>query len=1348
MRALNAGSVGHGVGRWWVGCSVLVIVCSALAQQQPKATSRPAATSAPAREERLARVEAQLAELQKTIADLRKAPGETATAVSNPAQPTPAPLSEAGITLDSKWLSALSWRSIGPAGMGGRIVDLAVYEADPSTYWVATASGGLLKTTNNGITFAHQFDNMPTVSIGAAAVAPSDSNVVWVGTGENNPRNSVSYGDGVYKSTDGGKTWKNMGLKSSFQVGHIVIHRTNPNIVYVGALGRLYGTNEERGLYKTINGGETWERVLYVDDKTGVIDVQMHPTDSDTLIAAMWERQRDGYDSHPGAPMQEGYDSYDPIKKWGPGSGLFKTTDGGKSWKKLTKGLPSSQLGRMGIDYYRKDPNTVFVIVDCAKIGMGLPPRSGAGVYVDIFGEDIEGGGGVKLQAVRDNGPAAKAGLQVDDIVQSIDGKPITKAEQLSDEIREHKVGDKLKFKVLRGDKTVEITVTLERPPESPGSSAGNVYMGIAGEDGESGVKVTAVAAGSPAVAAGLEAEDVIQAVEGKTVASYNQLLEEVRGKKAGDVIKLKVMRDNQTREVELTLADRPQGQGQGRGGGGGRGGPPQATAPYMGVLGEDAEGGVRLTRVVEGGPAEKAGLKSGDVVQVIGDKEVKEYQEMLEEIRERKVGDKVKIKLTREGKSQQVEVALAERPRTGPGASSRPAATRPSTAMYGGQMENVQDEQGPNGFEYGGIYKSTDGGETWKRINSLNPRPMYFSLLRVDPSDDKYLYVGGISMYRSKDGGKTFKADASRGVHADQHVLWINPKDGRHMIVGCDGGFYLTHDRAENWDHLNTMAIAQFYHIAICPHQPYRVAGGLQDNGSWCGPSISLSGTGPINEDWVSVGGGDGFVCRVDPEDPDLVYGESQNGSMFRRNLRTGERAFIRPQRADGAPAYRFNWNTPFILSAHNPRIFYAGGNYVFRSLDRGNNLQAISPEITTTKWGSATAICESPRNPNVLYAGTDDGALWVTKDGGKNWANVTANVGLPGLRWVSSIEASRFAEGRAYVVFDGHRSDDDDPYVYVTEDFGKTWKSIRSNLGWGSTRVLREDIQNANVLYVGTEFGAWCSIDRGKMWNKLGSNLPTVAVHEFALHPASGEIVAGTHGRSLWVLDVSALRQIKPENLASKPALYEPPAVIRWRREPVRSGTNRRFVGSNPPRGAQIYYSLPQNVQKASVKIVDISGQTLREFPAKKEPGLHRITWDLRAAPSRATTPTTRPTREGERGGEGGARTAFAGRGGGGGGGGGGPRGTVTAAAVTPGAYRILLNIDDGQPIAQTLRVEADPVVADSVMADEEEESEEEEEEREMREAAGELESDREDEGDEDRDREDKEIREKEIG
>jgi photosystem II stability/assembly factor-like uncharacterized protein len=1036
------------------------------------------------REKEIAELEKQLTALNQKLNELRKAP-----------TPAPAAPQEA---LPSDWVKALSWRCIGPANMGGRITAISVFEADPTTYWVATGGGGLLKTVNNGVTFEHQFDREATVSIGDVCVAPSDRDIVYVGTGENNPRNSVSYGDGVYKSTDGGKTWKNVGLKKTFQIGRIVVHPTNPDVVYVGALGRLYGPNEERGLFKSTDGGKTWNKVLYVDDKTGVIDLRMHPTDPETLIVATYERQRDGFDVN------------EPAKRNGPGSGIWKTTDGGKTFRRLTQGLPTCKMGRIGLDWYRKDPKVVFAILETEKTGMGPPGAA---------------------------------------------------------------------------------------------PTVGNADLGLRGDD-------------SP---------------------------------------------DNK---------------------------------------------GVRITGVIEGGAADKAGLKAGDVIVRLGDREVESLQELLETVRAHKAGDKAKVKIIRGSEEKEIEVTFTQRAAGGRpgggGGGQRVDPTRPFAAALAGQMENVQDRQGPEGYQYGGLYKSVDGGETWTRINSITPRPMYFSQVRVDPSDDKYLYVLGVQLYRSRDGGKTFRPDGGRGVHADQHALWIDPKDGRHAIVGCDGGFYVTYDRMAVWDHLNHYAIGQFYHVAIDTRREYKAYGGLQDNGTWGGPTRTRSLTGPVCEDWISVGGGDGFRCQVDPNDPDQVYYTSQNGAMGRRNFRTGEVASIRPgggrpgqgQGQGQGPAYRWNWNTPFILSHHNSKIFYCAGNYVFRSLDRGSNPQVISPEITATKQGSATALAESPRNPNVLYVGTDDGFLWVTKDGGREWTNVTKNVGLPGLRWVASIEASRFEEGRAYVVFDGHRSDDDAPYVYVTEDFGKTWKVLHGTLpAWGSTRVLREDVQNANLLFLGTEFAAWASVDRGKSWTKINNNLPTVAVHEFAIHPTAGEVVIATHGRSLWVCDVSALRQITPESRKADAFLYKPISAIRWRTEPGHGRTGRRFVGENPPAGATLYYSLTKKPEKISLKVVDVEGKTVRELEASGTPGLHKVNWNLAAGGGRQQAAGA--------GGRG--QGGFAGRGGQGGGPGG--RGGFGGRPVPSGTYKIVLTVD-GKELVQSLRVEGDPLGSTDLLAEDEEE------------------------------------------
>lgn len=1267
--------------RWIMACAGLLTTCLIIAQDTKQESAKQ-----PPKQDQVAEMEKQIAEMQKKLAEMKAASTKAETAKQ-----------ETALTLPIDYTKQFKWRSIGPANMSGRITAISVFEADPATYYVATASGGLLRTDNYGTTFKHQFDKEETVSIGDVCVAPSDRNIVWVGTGEANPRNSVSFGNGVYKSTDGGETWKHMGLKETYQIGKVIVHPKDPNTVYVGALGRCYGPNPERGVFKTTDGGATWNKVFYLDDKTGVIDMQMDPSNPDTLIVAMWERKRDEFDSFIGGNAGEGYDSYDPAVKWGPNAGLYKTTDGFKTApKKLTKGLPSSQFGRIGIDYFRKNSKVIYAIIDCQKIGMGKPPAEGVGMGdFGAFGQAAEGG--VKLAMVREERAAAKAGLQADDIILEVDGKKVTEMEDISNIVLDKKVGDKLKVKYKRG---------------------------------------------------------------------------------------------NITKEVEITLMERQQRQGPGGGGAGGGAAaatttPPatQAAAPatYLGIQGQNAEGdetGAKITEVSKDSPADKAGLKTGDVIIALDGKDLIGYQALVIRLRDKKVGDKIKLKYKRGSETKEVEIALIARPAnvagmttgtTGGGEASfggpgGPTRTRPYAAYYGGQRENIQERQGPDGHEYGGIYKSTDGGESWTRVNSLNPRPMYFSLIRVDPSDENTIFVGGVSVHWSQDGGKTFRTNVGRQIHADHHAMWIDSRDGRHIIVGCDGGIYVSRDQLKNCDHLNTMALGQFYHVATDNQVPYNVYGGLQDNGSWGGPSSVTRPGGSVNEDWLSIQGGDGFVCRVDQDDNNWVYAESQNGAMMRRNIKTGERGVARPRSQQGVTSFRFNWNTPFILSHKNQKVFYCAGQFVFRSMNRGDDLKIISPEITRTKRGSGTALSESPRNGDILWAGTDDGYVWVTKDGGKEWTNVTKNIGLPGDRWVATIEASRFVDGRAYVCFDAHRSNDDKPYIYVTEDFGVTWKPITANLPtFGSTRCLREDISNPDLLYCGTEFAIFASIDRGLSWTKINNNLPTVAVHEVAVHPTAGEIVVATHGRSLWVLDVGGLRQMKAATVKADAHLYQPHTVIRYRSEPSRGGTTRRYVGESAPTGAQIYFNLNKDAERVSLKIVDAKGEVISELQrVPKEAGLHKVAWPLNrtgasllggladafggggggggrrgqggqggggAGRGGAAAATTAQSGTGAaQTGGGGGRRGQGGQTGGGGaaaattsqstgtpvqGSGGGPVGMGMGGpgfggrVVSPGIYGVVLTVD-GKEYKQTIQVVGDPNVPEAIRLTEEEEAE----------------------------------------
>ena len=1317
----------------WPLLGVLAVLLVAVPSAAPAAPADTPAVSEEEKQKKIEDLEKQMAELQKQLAELKK-PVARGTAPENGA------VVEG--TIPDDVLKKYTWRFIGPSNMGGRITAISVVESDPATYFIATASGGLLKTTNNGTTFQHTFDKEGTVSIGDVCVSQSNPDIVWVGSGEANPRNSVSYGDGVYKSTDGGKTWKKMGLEKTFQIGKIIVHPKTPDTVYVGALGRLYGPNPDRGVYKTTDGGKTWDKVLYVDDKTGVIDMVMDPKDPNTLIAALWERKRDEHDGFFGeAPVP---DSYGPIVTHGPGGGLWKSTDAGKTWKKLTdevlkNGLPTVKTGRIGLDYSRKTKGLIFAIIDTEKVGTGTVSR----VYLGVTGPD-ETSGPAKIVDVTEEGPAEKAGLKAGDEVIQADDKKLASYDALIDYIQSKNPGDKVKLIVKRGDKEVTLDLTLGTRPASETPAVGGANRGPGGGRGQrpgtgaaqapyTGVTfaadkltITAVTGEGPAEKAGIKVDDVITKVDGKAVADRTEYQAALAGKQAGDKVKLTITRGKESKEIEVTLAQRPATGGGGRGAGGG-GAAAQAqpaaganTLPLPGFVPELGGEGVRVGTVTKDGPADKAGIKPGDVVTAVNGREVANFRDFLTALRvgprvedPRKAGAKVKITFKQGDKTKEVELVLVDTPSPfGAGGGRGASATRPYGMGLGGQQANVQGRQGKDGYQTGGVFVSKDNGDTWTRVNSFNSRPMYFSVIRVDPNDDNALYFTADTptpVYRSTDGGKTIAAMQTAGtVHADAHALWIDPANSKHLIVGCDGGFYVTYDKGQAWEHLNHLALGQFYHVCVDNRRPYRVYGGLQDNGSWGGPSRTLRQYGPVTEDWVTVGGGDGFVCRVDPTDPDIVYTESQGGAMGRRNLRTGEQAGIRPRRDQNAEPLRFNWNTPYILSHHNPSIFYCGAQFVFRSVKRGDDLKQISPDLTRSKKGSMTALAESPRTPDVLWAGTDDGNLWVSKDGGAKWDNVATNfasAGVPGPRWVATIEPSKEKDGRCYVVLDGHRSDDDKPYVLATEDFGNSWKSLNANLPtFGSTRCLREDITNPNILYLGTEFGAWVSANKGASWGRLGGNLPTVAVHEFAQPTTAHELVVATHGRSVWVTDVTSLRQMKPSVFKDAVTLFAPSPGVRWRLQPSArspySSAERAFVGQNPPTGTAIEYYLAKKAEKVSVKIVDVSGKTVYTFdnqPAGgaggrfggggggggfrgqgqgqqvaavplSAAGMHRLPWAL--------TGTRPPAAAGGQGAQGG----------------GVGRGNFGAPGVAPGMYRVVLTVDDKE-YSQPVLVESDP-------------------------------------------------------
>lgn len=883
-------------------------------------------------------------------------------------QPVQPPFTQADARIKSfqqrKALEAVSivngveFRSIGPSVQSGRVTDLDVWEKDPSHFYVAYASGGLWKTEDNGISFKPLFDQEMVMTIGDIAVN-WNRNIIWLGSGEVNSSRSSYAGVGMFKSSDGGKSWQHLGLGESHHIGRIVLHPTDPNTVWVAVLGHLYSANPDRGVYKTTDGGKTWKKTLFVNDNTGAVDLVIDPDNPNVLYAATWERTRRAWD----------------FTESGAGSGIYLSKNGGETWALIT----NSQRG--------------------------FPQGEGAGRIGLAISKDSKGN--KKILACMDN--------------------------------------------YFRRTKETPEEETLTK--------------------------------------------DMLKAMS------------------AEDFDKL----------PNYQLEDYLRGNGF-----------PRKYDP------------AKVKQMV----------KKGEV-------QVKNLAEYTED----------------------ANSLLFDTPVIGLEVYSSDPDGRKWTRTHGDFLDGVV-------FSYG----------------------YYFSQIRVAPGDPNKLYTLGVPVLRSDDGGKNWKSINGDNVHADHHALWVNPKRPGHLILGNDGGVNISYDDGEHWIVCNTPPVGQFYAIAADMAKPYNVYGGLQDNGVWMGPSTYRAGTGWHTDGqypYKSILGGDGMQVAVDTRDNETVYTGFQFGNYFRINTRTGDRKPITPKHELGEAPFRWNWQSPVHLSVHNPDILYMGSNKLHRSFNKGDDFHIISGDLTKgglkgdVPYGTLAAIHESPIRFGLLYTGSDDGLVHVSRDGGFTWNNITA--GLPQNLWVSRVQASRFKEGRVYVALNGYRWDDFTPYLYVSEDFGKSWTPLGQDLPLEPVNVVREDTENEDILYVGTDHGLYVSLNRGKNFMLMNNGLPAVAVHDLIIHPREKELIVGTHGRSLYTASLKELQQLTPTLLDENLRLF----VLDKTRHSPRWGS-KSFFGENKPETSIPVYSKTKG--KINLKIQTSDGLVLYEGERAASVGLNYLFYDYK--------------------------------------------------------------------------------------------------------------------------------------
>ncbi|MBO6879545.1 glycosyl hydrolase [Winogradskyella sp.] len=860
----------------------------------------------------------------------------------------------------SSLVKNVPFENIGPTIMSGRVVDVDVNPDRPSEFYVGYASGGVWHTTNNGTTFTPILDNAATQNVGDIAV-DWKNRTIWVGTGENNSSRSSYAGIGILKSSDNGKTWEHLGLDDSHHIGRILINPNNPNEVVIGVTGHLYSPNEERGIYKTTDGGQTWNKTLFVDNMSGIIDVQHAPDNFDVMFAASWTRDRKAWN----------------FTGSGNNSAIYKSTDGGDTWEKIStknSGFPTGEgVGRIGLAVY--DENTVYALHDS-----------------QFHREDDDAS----------TSSAPERGLTKDD------------------------------FKTM-------------------------------------------------------STKDFL-ALEDKKLNTFlktNGFQEKYRAENVKQMV-----RSGNVKPIDL--------------------------AKYL----EDANAMLFDTPVI--------------------------------------------------------------------------------------------------GAE---VYKSTDGGKSWKKTHEDYIDGLYYSYgyyfgeIRVDPQDKDGIYIMGVPILKSKDAGKSFTSIGRENVHADHQALWVNPKMQGHLINGNDGGLNMSYDDGESWIKLNSPSVGQFYAINVDNEQPYNVYGGLQDNGVWVGAhnaredkSWHQRGQYP----WEGIMGGDGMQIQIDNRNSDIVYTGYQFGNYFRINRETGERKYIQPKHTLGENPYRFNWQTPILLSPHNQDILYLGGNKLMRSMNQGNDWEAISDDLTNggkkgnVAYGTLTTISESPFQFGLIYAGSDDGVLSVTKNAGGSWTKISNS--FPKDLWVSRVVASQHKKERVYATLNGYRWDDFKVYAYMSDDYGQTWKDISGNIPASPVNVIKEDPKNENILYLGTDNGAYVSFNMGQSWEVFSEGLPNVAVHDIVVQPEAKDLLLGTHGRSIYKADIAGLQQLDSDMQSKVITIFD--------LSPVRS--SRRWGSSfsqwsdayEPEKTIQFYSNTSG---KKTIKILSEKGTELNSMTVDADKGFNYVDYNL---------------------------------------------------------------------------------------------------------------------------------------